>query len=200
MKLVVASRNADKFREIQEKLSDLPIELVSLAEFPSLAATIEDQPDLIGNSIKKAREAHDGTGLWAMADDTGLEVEALGGAPGVYTARFAGENATYADNCRKMLREMSGVPSEKRVAHFKTVIALKTHDGLHCVEGILPGRIAFAERGQKGFGYDPVFELADGRTLAELELAEKNRLSHRGQAVEKMKILLEWMLSESQRD
>ncbi len=193
-KLVVATRNADKFREIQEKLSDLPIQLLSLAEFSSLPATDEDAPDLLGNAIKKAREAHDGTGLWAMADDTGLEVDALGGAPGVFTARFAGENATYTENCAKMLRVMSEVPQEERGAHFKTVIALKSADTLHCVEGVLPGRIASAKRGDKGFGYDPIFELADGRTLAELELAEKNRLSHRGQAVEKVKKLLSWLL------
>jgi len=169
---------------------------VNLAEFPFLAATVEDQPDLLGNAIKKAREAFDGTGLWAMADDTGLEVDALGGAPGVYTARFAGEKATYADNCAKMLREMTGVPDEKRGATFKTVIALRTPDGLFCVEGHLPGKIATAARGDKGFGYDPVFELGDGRTLAEVELEEKNRLSHRGQAVERLKGVLGYLLQE----
>lgn len=197
-KLVVATRNADKFREIQDKLSGLPIEILSLAEFPSLPATIEDQPDLLGNAIKKAREPFDATGFWTMADDTGLEVDALNGAPGVYTARFAGENATYADNCAKMLKEMSGVKDNLRGAQFKTVIALKTADGLYCVEGQLPGKIATAARGEKGFGYDPIFELADGRTLAEIELAEKNRLSHRGQAVEKLKGILGYLLPYSQ--
>ncbi len=131
-----------------------------------------------------------------MADDTGLEVDALDGAPGVYTARFAGENATYADNCAKMLNVMEGVYPADRSAQFKTVIALKTGDGLYCVEGQLQGKIATVARGEKGFGYDPIFELADGRTLAEIELAEKNRLSHRGQAVEKLKGLLQFLLQE----
>jgi XTP/dITP diphosphohydrolase len=175
----------------------VPVELLSLAEFSSLPPTVEDQPDLLGNAIKKAVEAARGTGLWAMADDTGLEVEALDGAPGVYSARYSGPGATYASNCEKLLREMTGMPREKRAAHFKCVIALKTHDSLFCVEGVLPGRIAEEKRGDKGFGYDPVFELEDGQMLAELEMAEKNRLSHRGQAVEKMKKLLEFLLADS---
>ena len=172
----------------------MPVKLLSLAEFSSLPETVEDQPDLIGNAIKKATEAARGTGLWAMADDTGLEVDALDGAPGVYSARYSGPGATYASNCEKLLRDLSEVPRDKRTAHFKCVIALKTDDGLYCVEGILLGRIAETGRGNKGFGYDPIFELEDGRMLAELEMAEKNRLSHRGQAVDKMKRLLEFLL------
>lgn len=194
-RIVIATKNSNKFREIQEKLSGFPVELLSLADFSSLSQTVEDQPDLLGNAIKKAREASLGTGLWAMADDTGLEVDALAGAPGVYSARYAGENATYADNCEKLLREMTGVPDELRGARFRAVIALVTEDGVYCVEGRLEGRINHAARGAKGFGYDPVFELADGRTLAELEMSEKNRLSHRGQAVEKMMSLLGFLLA-----
>jgi len=194
-RIVLATNNANKFREIQEKLTGYPVELLSLAEFSSLEPTVEDQPDLLGNAIKKAREAHAHTGLWALADDTGLEVDALDGAPGVYSARFAGEHATYADNCAKLLREMESVPDEERAAAFKAVLCLVTEDGVYCVEGRLDGRINRAGRGEKGFGYDPVFELADGRTLAELEMSEKNRLSHRGQAVEKMMTLLGFLLT-----
>jgi len=171
------------------------VELLSLAEFSSVPETIEDQPDLLGNAIKKATEAFHATGLWTMADDTGLEVSALGGAPGVYSARYSGPGATYASNCEKLLREISGVKEEDRSAVFRCVIALKTPDGLYCVAGELEGRIAEAARGSKGFGYDPVFELPDGRMLAELETHEKNRLSHRGLAVEKMQSLLGFLLT-----
>ncbi|NUO18060.1 RdgB/HAM1 family non-canonical purine NTP pyrophosphatase [bacterium] len=198
-RIVIATNNPNKFREIQEKLTGQPVELLSLADF-SLPATVEDQPDLLGNAIKKAREAARGTGLWALADDTGLEVEALGGAPGVYSARYAGEGATYADNCAKLLREMADVPDDKRQAKFRAVICLTTEDGTYCTEGRLEGRITREARGDKGFGYDPVFELADGRTLAELEMSEKNRLSHRGLAVEKMMKLLKFLLSDSGRE
>lgn len=194
-RIVVATNNANKFREIQEKLAGFPVELLSLADFSSLPPTVEDQPDLLGNAIKKAREAHAGTGHWALADDTGLEVAALNGAPGVYSARYAGENATYADNCEKLLREMSAVADEQRAAAFKAVLCLVTEDGVYCVEGRLDGAINRAGRGAKGFGYDPVFELPDGRTLAELDMSEKNRLSHRGQAVEKMMKLLGFLLT-----
>ncbi len=196
-RIVIATNNSNKFREIQEKLSGFPVELLSLADFSSLPQTIEDQPDLLGNAIKKAREAAHGTGLWAMADDTGLEVDALNGAPGVYSARYAGDNATYADNCVKLLSEMTGVPDGKRGARFRAILCLVTEDGVYCVEGKLEGRINHAARGGKGFGYDPVFELADGRTLAELDMNEKNRLSHRGQAVEKMMALLGYLLGAS---
>lgn len=193
-RLVVASRNPDKFREIQAKLEGLPVELLSLADFGSLPPTVEDAPDLMGNAVKKAVECHRATGLWAMADDTGLEVDALNGAPGVYTARFAGEGATYASNCAKMLDETRGVPGDKRGAAFKTVIALKTDDGCYCVEGRLDGRICETARGSEGFGYDPVFEIVDGRTLAEISFIEKNGLSHRAQAVGKMRDLLDFLL------
>ncbi len=194
-RIVIATNNANKFREIQEKLSGYPVELLSLADFSSLSPTVEDQPDLLGNAIKKAREAAHGTGLWALADDTGLEVDALNGAPGVYSARYAGEKATYADNCKKLLREMTNVPDGKRHARFRAVICLASEDGTYCTEGRLDGHINRAARGSKGFGYDPVFELADGRTLAELDMNEKNRLSHRGLAVEKMMKLVGFLLN-----
>jgi len=194
-RIVIATNNANKFREIQEKLAGFPVELLSLADFSFLPPTVEDQPDLLGNAIKKAAEASRGTGLWAMADDTGLEVDALAGAPGVYSARYAGEGATYADNCAKLIKEMAEVPDDRRRARFRAVIALVTEDGTYCTEGKLEGRINRVARGTKGFGYDPVFELLDGRTLAELEMEEKNRLSHRGLAVEKMMKLIGFLTS-----
>jgi XTP/dITP diphosphohydrolase len=197
-KLVVATRNLDKLREIQAKLQSLPIDVASLTDFSFIPDVIEDQPDLIGNAIKKAMTVAEATGKWALADDTGLEVGALGGAPGVYSARYSGPGATYESNCKKLLDEMRGIPEGERQAQFKTVACLRTHDGLYCVEGVLGGSIAFEKKGEKGFGYDPVFLLPDGRTLAELSLDEKNRLSHRGRAVEKIIELLRYLMGRDE--
>jgi XTP/dITP diphosphohydrolase len=188
--LVVATHNPDKLREIQNKLGGLSIKLLSLAENPSLREVEEDLPDLLGNAIKKAVETARATGLPALADDTGLEVEALRGAPGVLSARYSGPAATYDSNCQKLLDELQNVPEGMRQAHFRTVICLRASDGLYCVEGVLDGTIGFEKRGARGFGYDPVFVLPDGRTLAELELSEKNRVSHRAQALEKLAKLM----------
>lgn len=190
---VVATRNPDKLREIQEKLGNLPLKLLSLADFPSLCDVVEDQPDLLGNAIKKAVETAHATGLIALADDTGLEVEALSGAPGVFSARYSGPAATYDSNCRKLLADMRSVPEGRRQARFRTVICLRTEDGLYCVEGTLQGTIGTEKRGTHGFGYDPIFVLPDGRTLAELELPEKNRISHRAQALDEMAKLMTFL-------
>lgn len=189
-RIIVATNNPDKFREIQEKFSALPLILQSLADFPFLPKVTEDRPDLAGNAVKKATEIWRATGIWTIADDTGLEVAALGGAPGVYSARYSGPGATYESNCAKLLREMQSVPDGRRQAAFRTVICLRTEEKELCVEGRLDGIIGRAARGGNGFGYDPVFLLPDGRTLAELSLAEKNRLSHRGRALDEMKRLL----------
>ena len=186
-RLLVATRNPDKLREIQAKLRDMPLEILSLADFPFVAEVEEDQPDLIGNAIKKATQVAEATGLPVLADDTGLEVAALNGA---LSARYSGSDATYDSNCEKLLREMEKIPEDRRQAHFKTVMCLRTEDALYCVEGVMNGSIGLKKRGQHGFGYDPVFVLMDGRTLAELSLAEKNAVSHRAQALDKMARLL----------
>ena len=196
-RIVLATNNKDKFREIQEKLHPLPVAILSLAEFPFVGKVEEDQPDLYGNAIKKAKEIADRIGEWVLADDTGLEVDALGGAPGVLAARYSGPDATYESNCAKLLSEMRNVPDGKRQAAFRTVICLRTQDGLFCVEGALEGTIGRRRRGTNGFGYDPIFVLPDGRTLAELDLAEKNRISHRGQALDKIAGLLAFLLRGS---
>ncbi len=181
---------------MQEKLRELPVELLSLADFPLLRAVEEDLPDLEGNAIKKARYVSRETGHWALSDDTGLEVDALEGRPGVLSARYSGEGATYNSNCLKLLADMAGVPHGLRRADFRTVMCLAKPDGLHCVEGKLGGSIGSAMRGVHGFGYDPVFVLADGRTLAELDLAEKNAVSHRGRALKKMTDLIKYLLQD----
>lgn len=197
-RFVLATNNRDKFREIQEKLHPLPVVILSLADFLFTDKVEEDQPDLYGNAIKKASEVAAKIHEWVLADDTGLEVDALNGAPGIFAARYSGPGATYESNCLKLLHEMRDVPDEKRQARFRTVMSLRTPDGLYCVEGVLEGIIGRERRGKQGFGYDPVFVLPDGRTLAELDLTEKNQLSHRGKALDKMANLIGFLLAEKQ--
>lgn len=177
---VVASKNRDKAAEMETLLlrEGVAGEIAAGLDWPEV---IEDQPTLQGNALLKAAAAAQATGLPAVADDTGLEVEALGGAPGVYTARFAGPGADYRANMEALLGALRGV--EERTARFRTVAAVIFPDGSRAVaEGELRGAIARAPRGEGGFGYDPIFEV-EGRTLAELGEEEKNRISHRARAV-----------------
>lgn len=179
---MLATRNAHKAEEIGRLLGTAAV--ASLDAFPPFPETVEDRDTLEGNAEKKAVEAARACGTWALADDTGLAVEALGGAPGVYSARWAGPGCSYRDNCDKLVRELDGVAPEKRKASFRTVMALSDPNGkVEFVEGRLDGVIATAPRGTGGFGYDPLFVLPDGRTLAELGLEEKNAISHRGRAL-----------------
>ncbi|MEX0647900.1 MAG: RdgB/HAM1 family non-canonical purine NTP pyrophosphatase [Balneolaceae bacterium] len=182
--LLLASANSHKIEELLQVLNPLGVELKSTLDFPGAEDVVEDQPDLNGNALKKARHWFKKTGLPSLADDTGLEVEALDGAPGVYSARYAGENVTYQDNVDKLLSELKG--HSNRNAQFRTVIAFVNGSEEHLFEGICEGEITPAERGEKGFGYDPVFQ-PEGyeKTFAELEAEEKNKISHRGQAVQK---------------
>jgi XTP/dITP diphosphohydrolase len=198
-RLVVATRNRDKFREIQDKLKALPIAVLSLADFPFVREVVEDQPDLYGNAIKKAMQVSAEIGEWTLSDDTGLEVDALHGAPGVFSARYSGPGATYESNCLKLLDEMRDVPDGQRQARFRTVICLRTHDALHCVEGAVEGFIGRVQKGSGRFGYDPVFYLPTGESLAELDLAAKNAISHRGRAVGRMTELIRHILHSETR-
>ncbi len=178
--IVVASQNPDKIAEIEAVLGELaePPQIVRGLSWPDVEET---EPTLVGNALLKARAVLAATGVTALADDTGLEVAALGGAPGVRTARFAGSTATYADNVVRLLEVMEGVADRR--ATFRTVVALVDGGGRELVvEGRLDGSITTAPRGDDGFGYDPVFEV-DGRTLAEMPAAEKNRMSHRARAL-----------------
>lgn len=186
MRLVVASFNPDKLRELVELLERPGLTLAGLAEFAGAMAPDETGATLLDNARLKARAAADHTGLPAIADDTGLEVDALDGAPGVRTARFAGPTATYADNVRHLLAALRGVPGERRGARFRTVCVARFPDGTERVgEGVLEGRITESSRGSQGFGYDPVFEVPElGRTLAELSAREKHALSHRARAIQ----------------
>lgn len=182
-RLVVASKNPDKIAEITKVLgeSGLNIVLVDDLDWPDVeesGATLEE------NALKKAREVFEATGMPSLADDTGLFVDALGGLPGVNTARFAGPNATYDENVVRLLEQLQGI--QDRSASFRTVIALVADAYELVAEGVLKGQIADAPRGNGGFGYDPVFELVNGRTLAELDLGEKNDVSHRAMALRRL--------------
>jgi XTP/dITP diphosphohydrolase len=179
-RLVVASKNPDKILEMEDVLGQtgLAVEIVTGLDWPHVDETGETLEE---NALLKARAVMDVVGLPAVADDTGLEVAALGGRPGVRTARFAGESATYSDNVRHLLREMDGV--EDRRARFRTAVALVMPDGSEIVvDGSLDGVIAEKARGSGGFGYDPVFEV-QGRTLSEMGVPEKNKISHRARAL-----------------
>ena len=186
LRLVLASANPDKVKEIVAVLSaSLPVELLPRPE--TVPDVVEDADTLVGNARLKARALVEATGTAAVADDTGLEVDALGGAPGVYSARYAGEDATYGDNVTKLLRELAALEDGggERRASFKTVALVAFPDGSELwAEGVLPGTIAVEGRGTNGFGYDPVFvpDGADGRTFAEMRPEDKDAVSHRGRA------------------
>jgi XTP/dITP diphosphohydrolase len=182
-KLVLASQNPHKIEELEQILAPLGIEVLSTKHFPDLEEVIEDRPTLQGNALKKAHYVASFTGLPALSDDTGLEVDALDGAPGVYSARYAGQNVSYQDNVDKLLREMTD--KKVRTAQFRTVVALVNGEEEFTFEGICPGKITTEEKGDKGFGYDPVFQ-PNGydQTFAELDAAIKNDISHRGKAVQ----------------
>ncbi len=198
--LLIATHNPGKVREYRELLRDLPVRLTFLDEVgiddevPETGRTFEE------NAVQKALAYARRSGLLTLADDSGLEVDALGGAPGVHSARYAGPHATDEDRIRKLLDALRGVPPERRTARFRCVIAVATPEGdLITAEGRVEGRIAEAPRGHHGFGYDPVFYLPDlGKTMAELPPEEKNRLSHRARAAEAIKPKLRAWLARQQ--
>jgi len=194
MKIVLATQNQHKVREILQIWGEVPFEVLSLMDFPDFPGVVEDGKSFQENSLKKAREVCAYTGLIAIADDSGIEVDGLGGAPGIYSARFAGEKATDAQNNQKLLESLGAYPpgDSARKARFRCVASLVTpqgHEGTY--EGALEGEILAELRGAKGFGYDPLFFLPDrGLTTAELSLEEKNAISHRGKAFRRVKSAL----------
>ena len=198
MELVLATTNPDKQEELVSLLCDLGYTIRTMDEFDSVPRVIEDGETCQANAMKKATALARHTGMLALADDTGLEVEALGGRPGVYAARYAGEEATYEDNWRKLLRELKGVPADKRVARFRTAVAIaEPSSEVEVVEGVLDGRITESPSGTEGFGYDPVFLVPElGKTLAQLTLEQKNRISHRARALAKAKEVLKTKLTK----
>ncbi|MCU1449106.1 MAG: non-canonical purine pyrophosphatase, RdgB/HAM1 family [Acidimicrobiales bacterium] len=181
MRLVLATANPDKAREIADALPGF-----ELVPRPAAVPDVDETAETFeGNARLKAAALCDATDEPAVADDTGLEVAALDGRPGVYSARFAGPDATYADNVAKLLADLDGVPSDGRRARFRTVALVRFPDGREVwTEGVVDGHIATEARGDEGFGYDPVFvpDEGGGRTFAEMTLAEKQSVSHRGRA------------------
>ncbi len=189
--LIIATRNPGKLEEIRQILGP-EIQLRSLADFADLPGIVEDGDTFEANAVKKARAVARHTGCPALADDSGLEVDALGGAPGVHSARFAGEKATDAQNNAKLLHLLGETPKEKRTARFRCVIVVTTPDGaVRTAQGRCEGRILKRPRGRGGFGYDPLFLVpALKLTFAELSPGEKNRISHRGRALKAARPLI----------
>ncbi len=192
MQIVLATHNRGKMKEMSSILAHLPVKLLTLDDFPQIGEIPETGETLKENAFIKAETVHQKTGLPALADDTGLEVVALDGAPGVHSSRYDGETATFEDNCRKMLQEMDGIPSEERTARFHTVIAFVSDSGNEWTEGMVEGRILEIKRGDGGFGYDPLFYYPPlKKTFAELNSEQKNNISHRGKALRNFCQILE---------
>ena len=190
-RVVLATHNPDKARELRALFGTLDgVEVVTAADLDGDAPEAEENGSTLAeNALIKARAIAEFGGALSVADDTGLEVDALDGAPGIYAARYAGPDATYRDNCEKLLRELEGVPAARRTARFRTVMAMvDPAAGVErTADGVLEGRILEAMRGDGGFGYDPLFALPDRDvTLAEIAADEKNRISHRARAAQAM--------------
>jgi XTP/dITP diphosphohydrolase len=196
LKIVLATRNEDKVREIGEILASLPVTLLSMADYPDIPEVVEDGTTFLENARKKAETVHSRTGLMSLADDSGLEVDVLRGRPGIMSRRFAGPDATYADNNALLMRCMRDIPRDARGARFVCVAALITEAGeAHFTEGELRGYIAESPAGEGGFGYDPLVYLPEhGRTVAELDPGLKNEISHRAKAMGAMRRVIESIL------
>jgi XTP/dITP diphosphohydrolase len=190
--VIVATRNKGKVREIREALKGLGLRIYSLSDFRDVPEVEEDGKSFTENALKKARFYSKVFGKLTMADDSGLEVDGLKGMPGIYSARYSGEGASSQKNNEKLLQEMEGISLSKRGARFKCIIAMVSPDGREAMaEGACKGRIGFREKGKKGFGYDPLFILPKyGKTMAELSLEEKNKMSHRGKALRKIRKII----------
>ena len=189
--IVIATHNPDKKKEIMIALHELGVNILFLDNFPEIGEIEETGSTLLENSLIKARTVSAITGIPAIADDTGLEVDALNGAPGIYSARYAGINVSYEDNVRKLLSEMSSTDMDSRTARFRTVVSFHSQNKELWAEGVIEGSITMGAIGTGGFGYDPVFRVEQtGKTFAEMKRREKNKISHWGVALEKMCKLL----------
>ncbi|HTY25758.1 MAG TPA: XTP/dITP diphosphatase [Desulfomonilaceae bacterium] len=195
-KILVATRNPGKLNEIRALLKRTPIEFVSLASFPELPEVVEDGEMFEENASKKARIMAKATGIVTLADDSGLCIDALNGRPGVLSARYAGEGASDAEKCARILSEMKDVPDSLRTARFVCVLALATPGGEERLfRSACEGRITREPRGAAGFGYDPIFYYPEsGCTFAEMDPESKNRVSHRGRALSQLRNYLEELL------
>ncbi|HFE64074.1 MAG TPA: XTP/dITP diphosphatase [Caldithrix sp.] len=194
-KIVIATSNEHKLKEILEILAGIEFEIHSLKDFPGIGEIAETGNSFRENAFIKASTVFRHTNLLTLADDSGLEVDALNGAPGIYSARFSGRERDYAANNTKLLRELKNVPEEKRGAQFRCVVAIVEHGVKEFAEGIVRGRIITELRGERGFGYDPLF-IPDGfnKTYAELGEEVKNQISHRAKAFRAAKAILQEIL------
>ncbi|MHB9144065.1 MAG: XTP/dITP diphosphatase [Symbiobacteriia bacterium] len=200
-RVVLATRNPGKVAELARLLAGTGITVVSLAEFPAAPEVEETGATFAANALLKAQAAAVHTGLVALADDSGLEVDALAGRPGVYSARFAGPHASDEDNNQKLISLLTAVPIARRTARFRSAVAIVTPDGRSEVtDGACKGSILHSPRGTDGFGYDPLFLVPElGKTFAELTMEEKNRISHRGRALRRALQLLPGLLAQKGR-
>ena len=189
MKIVFASRNEGKVKEIENMLEGMDIELVSLKNYKSVPEIVEDGESFHQNALKKAKTVSEITGETVLADDSGLQVDALGGEPGIHSARYAGNQASDEENNNKLLAKLKDIPPEKRDAYFCCVLVIYKHDGTYySFEGKWRGIIIDDRRGDNGFGYDPIFYVPElKKTAAELPPEVKNKVSHRGQAFSGLK-------------
>ncbi len=202
MDLILATNNDDKIREMSALLADLDITLKTRRDFDSFPDIEETGSTLQENAILKARGISSTFGLPALADDSGLEVDALNGAPGIFSARFSGPEATYQSNCQKLLEDLTGISTEKRTARFRCVIAIawgEDTNNLDIAEGTVEGLISEEQLGEGGFGYDSVFYYPPtNQTFAQISESEKNRISHRGLALQKARKMLARRLTPRQ--
>ena len=199
MKLVIATHNQDKLKELHQGLDNLNIKLLTLNDFPSIGEIVENGKTLEENALIKAREVHRITSLPSISDDTGLEVDALGGQPGIFTARYAGQNCSYIDNINKMLKEMKNVPEKKRTASFITAMAYVDKHTELTAYGVVKGMIEKKIKSLGGFGYDPIFYVKEyKKTFSDMSIEEKNSVSHRGKAIRaiKSKLIVHLTLSK----
>lgn len=195
-KIVVATHNTNKQKEINALLKDLNVNVLGMEHFPIVSSIEETGSTLLENSLIKSRTVSQLTGLATIADDTGLEVDALHGSPGVYSARYAGSNATYEANVEKLLFELIEVPEALRTARFRTVISYVDNKKEFVDEGVIEGMITFKPSGNKGFGYDPIFKpLGFEKTFSEISQDKKNIISHRALALKKIKKTLKKQLN-----
>ena len=194
--IVIASSNQHKVSEITTEINSIFHKIYSLSDFPNIGEIKEDGTSVLENSFIKSRVTFNYTNIPSIADDTALEVDFLNGDPGIYTARYAGENATYDDNINKLLNAMTNLPFSERTARFKTIITYVDGKNDFSVEGCLEGNILTEKQGTFGFGYDPVFFVQDKNiSLAEMSLTEKNQISHRAIAINKFKDEIKQLLN-----
>ncbi len=186
--VIIASGNKGKLKEFKELMGDLPVDVKSLADYPEIGDIEENGASFAENAYIKAKAVFDATGCLCIADDSGLEVDALDGAPGIYSARYAGEDKDDAANNAKLLAALADVPAEKRGAQFYcAIVAIDQNGKRYDAEGIVRGVILREQRGDNGFGYDPLFYVPEfDKTTAELSMDEKNAISHRGKAVRRI--------------